>query len=78
MTSIKWNGQEVKGPFYRILAAFFVVVGVAVMVPVGMVIMVFGLLISAPFHPVFRVFGRKGIFRGNGEVIFDKTSFERR
>lgn len=78
MTSIKWGGREVKGPFYRLLAAFFVVVGVAVMIPIGMVILFFGLLITAPFHPVFRAFGRKGIFRGHGEVIFDKTSFERR
>jgi hypothetical protein len=31
-----------------------------------------------PLHPIFWLFGRRGVLRNHGtEVIFDKTSFER-
>lgn len=78
MTSIKWNGREVKSPFWRPIAAAGIVLWVALLFPIGMSILFGGLILTAPFHPIFWAFGRKGIFRGNGEIVFDMTSFDRR
>lgn len=62
-THVKWNDSEIRNP---IIAAF----------GIPLVIVVFAAL--TPFHPIFRLFGRKGFYRGNGEFTLDHTSFERR
>lgn len=78
MTSIKWNDKEIHSPFWRAMAAIFVIVVAGVLVPLGMVVLVAGLMLAAPFHPLFRLFGRKGIFQGGGNIVFDRSSFESR
>lgn len=78
MTSVKWNGREVQNPIMRMAVAACAVIGCAVMLPIAMAAMVCGLVVALPFHPLFRLFGRKGIAQGGGNFVFDKTSFERR
>lgn len=78
MTSIKWNGREVKNQPARVVVAVVIVIWCLILLPIGMVILIIGLVVAAPFHPIFRVFGRKGVFQGNGIIAFDKTSFKHR
>lgn len=65
-------------PFWR--AALTVIGGVtgSFIVAVGLIFMVLVLIMLTPLHPIFRLFGRKGFYRGNGEVTADMTSFQRR
>ena len=77
MTSIKWNGREVRNPFARAaMSAGGAVVGV-VFALVATVVIVVCIAIVGPLHPIFRAFGRKGCFRKDGQFIFDGTSFDR-
>ena len=65
--SVKFQGKPIESRVLAVVAVFY---------------MAFMLIISAPLHPIFRLFGLRGIFRSTGdgtfEAVLDKSSFERR
>mgnify|MGYP001612676070 CR=1 FL=1 len=81
MTSIKWRDREIRNPAIRAVA-ITCGVGIGTLAMVALVMLaIFGMMITLPFHPVLRLFGLRGFIRRDGndvEYVVDASSFRRR
>lgn len=78
MATVKWKGHEVHNPILRAFAISAAVVVGGLFGAGALLYAVIAVVTLTPLHPIFRLCGRKGFFRGNGEFTADSTSFERR
>jgi hypothetical protein len=76
-TSVKWNGNEIRNPLVRTIAATAALITGIGLGACAIVFWVAIIVLLSPLHPLFRLFGRKGFYRGNGEFTVSGSSFER-
>ena len=67
-----------RNPFLRKLVAAFALITVAIMLPLGMLMLVCMLPIMFALDPILKGMGLKGTDRGGGNWRLDHNSFRRR
>ena len=75
-TTVKWRDREVKNPVLRVVLSICVVLLAVPVLIFGIVVGICTMIVLTPVHPLCRLLGLRGFWRGDGKFIADHTSFE--
>ena len=78
-TSIKFNGREVTNPLARKGVVVMLFTLLPIMFVVGLLVLFFiGLPLALLTDLPLKALGRRGNLRGNGQIVLDHASFQRK